>query len=85
MTGNRFRKRAYECFKAAVELADPESKTAQLVLAQRWLRLADELDRVAAALIAPAFHSVEQSDRRLSVTAPTGDTPPPWRRGPSST
>lgn len=47
MTGHRYRALANKCFMAADAMADPESKLAQLVLAQRWLRLADEIDQAS--------------------------------------
>jgi hypothetical protein len=48
MTGNKFRTRADECIRAAAATADPEGKLAHLDLAQRWLRLAAELDDMHA-------------------------------------
>jgi hypothetical protein len=50
MTGNRFRARADECVRAANSMADPERKLAHLDLAQRWLRLAAQIDKIDAAL-----------------------------------
>jgi hypothetical protein len=49
MTGNRFRVRADECLRAANSMADPERKLAHLDLAQRWLRLAAQIDKIDAA------------------------------------
>ena len=48
MTGNQFRARADECFRAANSMADPERKLVQLDLAERWLRLAIQLDEMDA-------------------------------------
>jgi hypothetical protein len=48
MTGNQFRTRADKCFRAANSMADPERKLAHLDLAQRWLRLATQIDRMDA-------------------------------------
>jgi hypothetical protein len=44
MTGNKYRARADECLKAADSMADPQRKLAHFDLAQRWLRLAAQLD-----------------------------------------
>ena len=49
MTSNRFRARADKCFSAANSMADPERKLAHLDLAQRWLRLAIQIDKMDAA------------------------------------
>ena len=46
MTGTKFRARANECFKVANSTADPERKLAHLDLAQRWLRLATQVDEM---------------------------------------
>ena len=48
MTGNKFRARADECFKAADAVADPDRKLAHLDLAERWLRLAAQIDKMDA-------------------------------------
>jgi hypothetical protein len=48
MTGNRFRARADKCFRAANSVADPERKLAHLDLADRWLRLATQIDKMDA-------------------------------------
>jgi hypothetical protein len=48
ITGNRFRVRADECLRAANSMADPERKLAHLDLAQRWLRLATQIDKMDA-------------------------------------
>jgi hypothetical protein len=55
MTGNRFRVRADQCLRAANSIADPERKLAQLDLANRWLRLAAQIDKIdpAAGCAAP--------------------------------
>jgi hypothetical protein len=45
MTGSKYHALANECFKAADSTVDPEGKLAQLVQAQRWLRLATDIDR----------------------------------------
>jgi hypothetical protein len=44
MTGDRFRARADECVRAA--MADLQSKLAHLDLAERWLRLATQIDKI---------------------------------------
>jgi hypothetical protein len=44
MTGSKYRARADECFKAAELMADPQRKHAHLDLAQRWLRLAAQIE-----------------------------------------
>jgi hypothetical protein len=48
MTGNQFRLRADECYRAANSITDPERKLAQFDLAERWLRLATQLDEMDA-------------------------------------
>ena len=48
MTGNRFRVRADQCLRAANSVADPERKVAELDLANRWLRLAAQIDKTDA-------------------------------------
>jgi hypothetical protein len=48
MTGNKYSARADECFKVADLMADPQRKLAYHDLAQRWLRLATELDETDA-------------------------------------
>jgi hypothetical protein len=48
MTGDRFRARADKCFRAANSVADPERKLAHLDLADRWLRLATQIDKMDA-------------------------------------
>jgi hypothetical protein len=48
ITGNRFRVRADECLRAANSMADPQRKLAHLDLAQRWLRLATQIDKMDA-------------------------------------
>jgi hypothetical protein len=48
MTGNKFRPRADECIRAANSMADPEPKLAHLDLAERWLRLATQIDKTDA-------------------------------------
>jgi hypothetical protein len=44
VTGNKYRARADECFKVADSMADPQRKLAHLDLAQRWLRLAAQIE-----------------------------------------
>jgi hypothetical protein len=46
MTGNKFRARAEDCLREAKSVADPERKLAHLDLAQRWLRLAAQIDKI---------------------------------------
>jgi hypothetical protein len=55
MTGNRFRVRADQCLRAANSVADPERKVAELDLANRWLRLAAQIDKTdgGARYVAP--------------------------------
>jgi hypothetical protein len=48
VTSNKYRTKADECFKAAHSLDDAQCKLTQLNLAQRWLRLAAELDMIDA-------------------------------------
>jgi hypothetical protein len=50
MTGNRFRARADECVRAANSMADPQRKLAHLDLAERWLRLATQIDKIDSEL-----------------------------------
>jgi len=44
MTGDKFRARADESIKAAHAVADPVRKLALMDVAQRWLRLAAQID-----------------------------------------
>ena len=44
MTGDRFRARADECINAAHAVTDPVRKLALMDVAQRWLRLAAQID-----------------------------------------
>jgi len=46
ITGNKFRARADKCLREAHSMADPERKLAHLDLAQRWLRLATQIDNM---------------------------------------
>jgi hypothetical protein len=46
ITGNKFRARADKCLREANSMADPERKLAHLDLAQRWLRLATQIDNM---------------------------------------
>jgi hypothetical protein len=66
MSGNKYRVLADKCFKAAASTADLESKLAQLVLAQRWLRLATEID---AATRNKRSHDLDQVRRRSPSAA----------------
>ena len=50
MTGDRFRTRANECIKEAAAAIEPDRKLFLLDAAQRWLRLAAEID--AGAFVA---------------------------------
>ena len=50
MTGDKFRAQASECLKAANSTADPERKLLQLDLAQRWLRLAAQVDAASCGI-----------------------------------
>jgi hypothetical protein len=46
ITSNKFRARADKCFRDADSTADPQRKLAHLDLAQRWLRLATQIDNI---------------------------------------
>jgi hypothetical protein len=43
---DEYRKRANECIAAADKAAEPERKVGLLELAQRWLRLAFQVDKI---------------------------------------
>jgi len=45
-SGDEYRKQANECIAAADKAAEPERKVSLLELAQRWLRLAFQLDKI---------------------------------------
>jgi hypothetical protein len=47
MTGDKFRARANEYIKAAHAVTDPVHELALMDVAQRWLRLAAQIDRAA--------------------------------------
>jgi len=44
MTGDKFRSRAYEYIESADAVTDPVRKLALMDAAERWLRLAAEID-----------------------------------------
>jgi len=48
MTGDKFRARADASIKAAHAVADPVRKLAPMDVAERWLRLAAQIDGAAA-------------------------------------
>ena len=45
-SGDEYRKQANECIAAADRATKPERKVSLLELAQRWLRLAFQLDKI---------------------------------------
>jgi hypothetical protein len=46
MTGDEYRSRANECIAAADKVIEPERKVSLLELAQRWLRLAFQAEKI---------------------------------------
>jgi hypothetical protein len=46
ITGIKFRKRADDCLREANSVADPERRLAHLDLAERWLQLAAQIDKI---------------------------------------
>ena len=52
MTGDKFRARAEEYIKAAHSVPDPVCKLALMDIAQRWLRLAAQIDNPRPCLSA---------------------------------
>jgi len=46
LSGDEYRRRANECIAAADQVAEPERKVSLLELAQRWLRLAFQVDAI---------------------------------------
>jgi hypothetical protein len=46
MTADQYRARANECIAAADHVADPERKVSLLQLAQRWMRLAFQVEKI---------------------------------------
>ena len=81
MTGDKFRVRADRCIKAARAVTDPVHKLALVDVAQRWLRLAAQIDgaaihasrnseapatQVRSALARPAFPSTVRLSRANS-------------------
>jgi hypothetical protein len=46
MTGDEYRSRANECIAAADQVTDPERKIGLLQLAQRWMRLAFQVEKI---------------------------------------
>jgi hypothetical protein len=46
MTGDEYRSRANECITAADQVTDPERKISLLQLAQRWMRLAFQVEKI---------------------------------------
>jgi len=45
-TGDEYRSRANECIAAADNVTEPERKVSLLELAQRWLRLAFQVEKI---------------------------------------
>ncbi len=45
-TGDEYRSRANECIAAADNVTEPERKVSLLELAQRWLRLAFQVEQI---------------------------------------
>jgi len=45
-TGDEYRERANECIAAADKVIEPERKVSLLELAQRWLRLAFQVEKI---------------------------------------
>jgi hypothetical protein len=45
-TGDEYRERANECLAAADQITEPERKVSLLELAQRWLRLAFQVEKI---------------------------------------
>jgi hypothetical protein len=45
-SGDEYRKRANECIAAADKAVEPVRKVSLLELAQRWMRLAFQLDKI---------------------------------------
>jgi len=45
-TGDEYRSRANECIAAADNVTEPERKVSLLKLAQRWLRLAFQVEKI---------------------------------------
>jgi hypothetical protein len=76
MTGNKFRARADEWFKAADAVADPDGKLAHLDLAQRWLRLGNQLDEMGAETRCDTPLVPLQPDARLPPSANVTPTVP---------
>jgi len=46
MTGDQYRAQANECIAAADQATDPKRKISLLQLAQRWLRLAFQVEKI---------------------------------------
>jgi len=61
--GNQYRVRARECMEAADGINEPGHRIILLELAQRWLMLADQIDKIEA--------------RRQPMGDPLLDTPEP--------
>jgi hypothetical protein len=45
-SGDHYRARARECIEAADRTSEPERKLTLLELAQRWMRLAEQVDTI---------------------------------------
>jgi len=45
-SGDEYRSRADECIAAADQITEPERKVSLLELAQRWLRLAFQVEKI---------------------------------------
>jgi hypothetical protein len=62
-SGDVYRARALECVEAADLLADPKRKVVLLELAQRWLTLAAQMERMESRRL--------QGDALLATPKPT--------------
>ncbi len=62
-SGDEYRSRADECIAAADQITEPERKVSLLELAQRWLRLAFQVEKIQN-------HNVFKGDALLD---PPGD------------
>jgi transcription elongation factor Elf1 len=80
MTGDKFRARADRYIKAARVATDPVHKLALVDIAQRWLRLAAQLDRTAIHVSRNSEAATTQGRSTLALPCIFGDGAPIARK-----
>jgi hypothetical protein len=76
-SGDEYRERASECIAAADQVAEPERKVGLLELAQRWLRLAFQVEKIEDRK--GVRGDVLLDNPQAPTSAPRGPRRPNWR------